>query len=59
MSDYIFKESGIKRRLIKTHEDWYVGEYKISSMDSWFPWIAGSAKFLGLTQQEKEWSISK
>lgn len=57
MSQYIFKDELMKSRLIRKERDWYVGEYKTPDMPSWMPWIAGTAGYLGLTEQEKSWSI--
>lgn len=56
MSQYIFNDGNIKGRLIRKDADWFVGEYKTLDMETWFPWICGTAVWLGLTQQEKDWA---
>lgn len=56
MSQYIFKEAALKGRLIKKAQNWYVAEYKTDGMPSWFPYICGTAEWLRLTEQDKEWA---
>lgn len=56
-SQYIFKDKDMKARLINKDNNYYIGEYKTSSMETWFPWIVGTAEGLKLSQQEKEWAI--
>jgi len=60
-SQIIFNDGIIKSRLIRQDTDWYVAEYK-SSIDKdaqWFPWIWGTASWLFLSDQDKDWAIDK
>ena len=58
MSEIIFNDGEIKTRLVKKDANWFVGEYKYVADASgpWVPWICGTAKFLNLTEKDKEWA---
>ena len=45
-----------KSRLIKKDKNWYVGEFKNKTMETWFPWVAGTAEYLDLTDLDKKWA---
>ena len=61
-SQYIFNDGVIKSRLkrdgySKTGEEWFIAEYKtVEGKEEWMPWIAGTALFLVLSEQEKAWA---
>lgn len=55
-SQYIFNEPNMKSRLIRKYFDWYIGEYKTPVMETWFPWIAGTADLLALSEQDRSWA---
>lgn len=62
----IFNDGYIKGRLICKDDNWYIGEWKYildefytctkTRKNIWFPWIAGTAEWLGLSEQEKAWA---
>lgn len=58
MSQYIFNDGAMKSRLIRKDKDWFIAEWKSATdeLASWFPWIAGTADWLGLTEQDKKWA---
>jgi hypothetical protein len=74
-SQYIFNDGEMKSRLTRTSrldgEDWFIAEWKPNDPDmiarlahmfpdgQWLWWIAGTREWLGLTDQEVEWSIDK
>lgn len=57
MSQFIFKDSALKARLVNKALNFYVGEYKTDKMEAWFPYICGTGEGLCLTQQDKDWAI--
>lgn len=58
MSTVIFNDGEFKSRLVRKDNDWFVAEYKSATDNDapWFPWIAGTAAFLQLTEQDKAWA---
>jgi hypothetical protein len=58
MSQYIYNDGKIKSRLIRKDKDWFIAEWKsaIDGAAQWFPWIGGTADYLGLSEQDKAWA---
>lgn len=64
MSHLIFNDGVLKSRLKKMlagnqYGDWYVAEFKeVADIEAiWLPWIAGTAEYLCMTEQDRKWAL--